>query len=83
MHLILDIGSVIFAILAALFWLMSARVRLPNVPPEWSKTWANAHSVDFFRELFPALAQQSKMSATAAIFAAASAGIQGLLVFKY
>jgi hypothetical protein len=59
-----------FAFLAAVLWLASAMVKLP--PPQI--TW---NSID---DIVPALQRQSRWSAAAAVCAAVSAVVQGVLV---
>jgi hypothetical protein len=91
---ILDILTAVFAIIAAVLWLKSAKIKTPEnfsiyvVKPNQTPLGGNpmggtylgnAYSQDL-TELAIALKKQSKLSANAASFAALSAMIQALSI---
>lgn len=77
----LDVLVVLFSLLAAVFWLLSARVQVPSYPnPEASPNVKNAQSHRVIEQLRQAMTRQSKFSALGAFAAAGAALASGISV---
>ena len=79
MLLLLNAASALFAIAAAVVWLLSARAKTPDrISAEWSADgWVGGPALD---ALASALRRQSHLSACAAMLAAVAALLQALVL---
>jgi len=78
--LFLEITCVIFSFAAAIFWLLSALVKIPDKPAIYYKIPESDVSISINKKLNIALIKQSKISAIAAICAAMAALSQTIAI---